>query len=64
MTVPPGSNTGRSLRLKGRGIGAADGTRGDQYVRLLVLLPEVRDGELEQWARRHSYPVRRHHEPT
>jgi DnaJ-class molecular chaperone len=64
MTVPPGSNTGRTLRLKSRGIGAADGVRGDQYVRLLVLLPDARDGELEQWARRHNYPVRRHHEPT
>jgi DnaJ-class molecular chaperone len=63
ITVPPGSNSGRSLRLKGRGIGRPDGRRGDQYVRLLVLLPEARDAELEQWARRHSYDVRRNTEP-
>ena len=63
ITVPAGSNSGRSLRLKGRGIDRANGGRGDQYVRLLVVLPEGRDTELEQWARRHSYDVRRNHEP-
>jgi DnaJ-class molecular chaperone len=63
ITVPAGSNTGRALRLKGRGIGRPDGGRGDQYVRLLVVLPEGRDAELEQWARRHDYGVRRNHEP-
>jgi DnaJ-class molecular chaperone len=64
MTVPAGSNSGRTLRLKGRGIVAPDGQRGDQYVRLLVTLPEARDAELEQWARRRSYDVRRDHEPA
>jgi DnaJ-class molecular chaperone len=63
ITVPPGSNSGRSLRLKGRGVGRPDGRRGDQYVRLLVVLPEARDAELEQWARQHSYDVRRNQEP-
>jgi DnaJ-class molecular chaperone len=63
MTVPPGSNSGRTLRLKGRGIGGPDGQRGDQYVRLLVMLPEGRDAELEQWANRRSYDVRGGHGP-
>jgi DnaJ-class molecular chaperone len=63
MTVPAGSNSGRTLRLKGRGIGAPDRQRGDQYVRLLVVLPESGDPELEQWARRHHYDVRRDDEP-
>ncbi|HZD25882.1 MAG TPA: DnaJ C-terminal domain-containing protein, partial [Alphaproteobacteria bacterium] len=63
ITVPAGSNSGRALRLKGRGIGKPDGQRGDQYVRLLVVLPEGRDAELEQWARRHDYDVRRNHGP-
>lgn len=63
MTVPAGSNSGRSLRLKGKGIGAADGRRGDQYVRLLVMLPEAGDAELERWAKGRSYDVRRDHEP-
>jgi DnaJ-class molecular chaperone len=63
ITVPPGSNSGRALRLKGRGIARPDGRRGDQYVRLLVILPEGRDAELEQWARRRNYDVRRDREP-
>ncbi len=63
ITVPAGSNSGRSLRLKGRGIGRPDGRRGDQYVRLLVILPEAPDAELERWAKRHNYNVRRNHEP-
>ena len=63
ISVPAGSNSGRSLRLKGRGIARPDGRRGDQYVRLLVILPETRDAELEQWASRHPYDVRRDREP-
>jgi DnaJ-class molecular chaperone len=63
ITVPAGSNSGRALRLKGRGIARPDGRRGDQYVRLLVILPEARDAELEQWARRRNYDVRRDREP-
>ena len=63
ITVPAGSNSGRTLRLKGRGIGGPEGRRGDQYVRLLVTLPEAPDAELEQWARRRNYDVRRDREP-
>jgi DnaJ-class molecular chaperone len=63
ITVPARSNSGRTLRLKGRGIGRPDGGRGDQYVRLLVILPEAPDAELEQWARRRNYDVRRDREP-
>jgi DnaJ-class molecular chaperone len=61
--VPAGSNSGRTLRLKGRGIVRPDGRRGDQYVRLLVVLPEVPDPELEAWARRGNYDVRRNLKP-
>ncbi|HEX6111492.1 MAG TPA: J domain-containing protein [Geminicoccaceae bacterium] len=63
ISVPAGSNSGRTLRLRGRGIVQPDGRRGDQYVRLLVVLPEAPDSELEEWARRRHYDVRRHHEP-
>jgi DnaJ-class molecular chaperone len=63
MTVPSSSNSGRTLRLKGKGIGAPGGRRGDQYVRLLVMLPEAGDAELERWAKGRSYDVRRDHEP-
>jgi DnaJ-class molecular chaperone len=63
ISVPAGSNSGRTLRLRGRGIVRPDGRRGDQYVRLLVVLPEAPDSELEAWARRRNYDVRRNHEP-
>ena len=63
ISVPAGSNSGRTLRLRGRGIVQPDGRRGDQYVRLLVVLPEAPDSELEAWARRRNYDVRRNHEP-
>jgi DnaJ-class molecular chaperone len=63
ITVPAGSNSGRTLRLRGRGIVQPGGRRGDQYVRLLVILPDHADSELEMWARRRNYDVRRNHEP-
>jgi DnaJ-class molecular chaperone len=63
ITVPAGSNSGRTLRLRSRGIVQPDGRRGDQYVRLLVVLPDAPDSELEAWARRRNYDVRRNHDP-
>lgn len=49
MGIPKGSNTGSTLRLKGQGVKKADGTRGDQYVTLQVMLPERPDPELEKF---------------
>lgn len=40
MTVPEGSSSGRTLRLKGRGFKRKDGSRGDQLVTLEIELPE------------------------
>ena len=55
MTVPKWSNTGTVLRLKGKGVPRVDGSRGDELVRLRVMLPEEPDPELENfvahWAR-------------
>ena len=39
LTVPPGSSSGKVLRLKGRGWTRRDGTRGDQLVTLAVDVP-------------------------
>lgn len=50
MTIPKGSNTGTVLRLKGKGAPRPDGTRGDQYVTLKVMLPRTSDPELEAFA--------------
>lgn len=57
MAIPPGSNTGTVLRLKGKGIKG-----GDQYVTLRVMLPRNPDPELtafvKDWAARHPYDPR------
>ena len=56
MTIPKWSNTGAKLRLKGKGILRPDGSRGDEFVTLKIMLPEKPDPELErciaQWQRR------------
>jgi DnaJ-class molecular chaperone len=51
LSVPPGSNTGAVLRLKGKGI-AAHGSNpaGDLYVRLVVTLPDKPDEALRNFA--------------
>jgi DnaJ-class molecular chaperone len=61
MTVPKGSNTGSMLRLRGKGVPEKKGgPRGDQYVRLEVMLPDDSDSALErfveEWNR--DYDVR------
>ncbi|HEX6141514.1 MAG TPA: J domain-containing protein [Geminicoccaceae bacterium] len=63
MAVPRGSNTGTTLRLRGKGIvDPKSGERGDQYVRLKVMLPKEVDPELarflEGWAKEHAYDPR------
>ncbi len=63
LTVPKGSNTGTTLRLREKGVPhPRSGKRGDQYVRLRVVLPEPPDPELEAfvrgWAERVSYDPR------
>lgn len=62
LTVPPGSNSGSTLRLRGKGVPAAGGGRGDQYVTLKVVLPDKPDDELREflrtWGPAHPYDVR------
>jgi DnaJ-class molecular chaperone len=47
VTVPKGSNTGTTLRLKGKGAPRRGGGHGDQFVKLKVVLPRPPDPELE-----------------
>jgi DnaJ-class molecular chaperone len=49
MTVPKWSNTGTVLRLKGKGVPRLDGSKGDEFVTLKVMLPEKPDPELEKF---------------
>lgn len=50
LAVPKGSNSGATLRLKGRGLSDAKGKRGDLLARLVVTLPETIDPDLEKFA--------------
>jgi DnaJ-class molecular chaperone len=63
VKVPAGSNSGTQLRLRGRGIQPGkNGERGDQYVRLVVVLPKEIDPDLkdaiETAAKKRPYKVR------
>jgi DnaJ-class molecular chaperone len=64
LNVPAGSNTGTSLRLKGRGLlDRRSGQRGDQYVKLKVVMPEQPDAALkeflEKWEAGRDYDPRK-----
>lgn len=50
LTVPKGSSSGKTLRLKGKGFHKKGGARGDQLVTLMVDLP-VDDDALVEFAR-------------
>ncbi len=58
LTIPPGSNTGQVLRLKGKGVAG----QGDQLVKLVLSVPDVGDDELKKfvkkWAKRDAKPQR------
>jgi DnaJ-class molecular chaperone len=49
VAVPKWSSTGRVLRLKGRGVPRPDGSKGDQYIALKIVLPQKPDAELERF---------------
>lgn len=55
LTIPPSSNTGTVLRLRGKGIVQKNAQEdGSQFVRLLVTLPEDVDSELTEFVERWS----------
>jgi DnaJ-class molecular chaperone len=64
LTVPKGSNSGATLRLKGRGgVDANTGKRGDLFARIMVTLPEPPDAQLikiaEDWRKNRPYVAKR-----
>lgn len=63
LTVPKGANTGSRLRLKAKGLNDSQGRRGDLFARLVVVLPEKPDPELEAfaeaWRQKRPYAPRR-----
>ena len=58
LTIPAGANTGKTLRLKGKGVAG----QGDQLVHLHVVLPDAPDEELrkfvKKWSKRDHTPPR------
>jgi DnaJ-class molecular chaperone len=63
LKVPEGSNTGRILRLKGKGVARIGGISGDEFVRLMVVTPTESEPELEtflaHWTPKSSYDPRK-----
>ncbi len=62
VTVPVGASSGRVLRLRGRGVKARSGDRGDHLIELRIVLPPKIDDDLrgfmESWRETHGYEPR------
>ena len=63
LTVPKGSSSGATLRLRGRGLPDGQGHRGDLLARIMITLPEGPDAALESlaadWRRERPYTPKR-----
>jgi DnaJ-class molecular chaperone len=63
LKLPKGSNTGTTLRLKGKGVAKPGGGSGDELVRLIVMMPTEPEPELEtflsHWTPKSSYDPRK-----
>jgi DnaJ-class molecular chaperone len=51
LAIPPGTSSGRTLRVKGKGLPGKDGA-GDLYATIRIVLPEGRDAELDELMKR------------
>jgi DnaJ-class molecular chaperone len=63
LKIPPGSNNGKTLRLKGKGaLSQSTRQRGDQLVKLKIVLPDHIDPDfksfVESWSKTHPYDPR------
>ena len=52
LRIPPGTQPGTTLRLRGRGVTSADGGVGDHYVTIRVTTPENLTQEQQELLRR------------
>ena len=48
LSIPAGTSSGKRLRLKGMGIQSANGTPGDLYAKVMIMLPSELDDESKQ----------------
>jgi DnaJ-class molecular chaperone len=62
LAIPPATSSGRTFRIKGKGMPSKDGA-GDLYATVRIMLPERADAELEElmrkWRDRTPYDPRR-----
>ena len=64
VTVPPGTSSGKTLRLRGKGVKKRGSTdRGDQLIELTITMPDTIDADLKQsmesWRENHRYDPRK-----
>jgi DnaJ-class molecular chaperone len=62
LSVPKNTSSGRTFRLKGKGMPNKTGAAGDLYVTTRIILPDGNDAELEalmqKWRDQHPYNPR------
>ena len=62
LSIPKNTSSGRTFRLKGKGLPKAPGTTGDLFVTTRIMLPDGNDAELEalmqKWRDGHPYNPR------
>ncbi|SDJ88016.1 molecular chaperone DnaJ [Actinopolyspora mzabensis] len=60
VKVPAGTNSGRTLRVRGKGIGRKDGSSGDLLVTLQVAVPNKLDGKAAEALRSYAEATEQH----
>lgn len=62
LSIPRNTTSGRTFRLKGKGMPKAKGTAGDLFIAVRIALPDGSDAELEalmeKWRSQHPYNPR------
>jgi DnaJ-class molecular chaperone len=62
LSIPKNTSSGRTFRLKGKGLPKPPGTAGDLFVTTRIMLPDGNDAELEalmeKWREGHTYNPR------
>ena len=62
LSIPKNTSSGRTFRLKGKGLPKPTGTPGDLFVTTRIMLPDGNDAELEalmqKWREGHTYNPR------
>jgi DnaJ-class molecular chaperone len=63
LAIPPGTNTGRTFRVKGKGLPTGKDSHGDLYATVRIVLPDQPDPELDElmkkWRTAKPYDPRR-----